>query len=106
MACPNQAPSSFRLESQQTEELLQHHPANHTCFVDCGIHKPLGGSNSGVRAEISTHPACLLAILLSLARQAQRKKETRQFYPDLGHRCGVIPYSSVLVVCLKGLRMN
>ena len=46
---------------------------------DYGIHKPLRGSNSGVRAEISTYPACLLAILLSLARQAQREKETHQF---------------------------
>ena len=30
---------------------------------DYGIHKPLRGSNSEVRAEISTYPACQLAIL-------------------------------------------
>lgn len=46
---------------------------------DLGICKPLRGSNYGVCAEISTYPACLLAILLSLAREAQRDKETCQF---------------------------
>lgn len=46
---------------------------------DYGFRKPLRGSNSRVRAEISIYPACLLAILLSLARQAQRDKETHQF---------------------------
>ena len=46
---------------------------------DYGFRKPLKGSNSGVRAEISTYPACLLAVLLSLARWAQRDKETQQF---------------------------
>ena len=44
---------------------------------DYGFHKPLRGSNSGVHAEISTYPACLLAILLSLARRAWRDKETQ-----------------------------
>ena len=46
---------------------------------DYGIRKPLRGSNSGVRTEISTYPACLLVILLSLERQAQKDKETQQF---------------------------
>ena len=46
---------------------------------DLGIRKPLRGSNSGVRAEISTYPACLLTILLSLARNAQRYKGTQHF---------------------------
>ena len=32
-----------------------------------------------MRAEISAYPACLLVILLSLARQAQRDTETPQF---------------------------
>ena len=67
--------------------------------------KPLRGSNSGVRAEISTYLAFLLAILLSLARQARRDKETQQFIL-VRATCGVIPYSSVLVDCLEGLRMN
>ena len=46
---------------------------------DYGICKPLRGSNSGVRAEISTYPACLLAILLSLAHRAQRDKRHSSF---------------------------
>ena len=46
---------------------------------DYGIRKPLRGSNSGVRVEISTYPACLLAILLNLARQAQKDTKTQQF---------------------------
>ena len=46
---------------------------------DYGFRKPLRGLNSGVRAEISTYLACLLVILLSLARWAHRDKETRQF---------------------------
>ena len=50
-----------------------------TNMSDYRFHKPLRGSNSRVHAEISTYPACLLAILLSLARQAQRDKETQQF---------------------------
>ena len=46
---------------------------------DYRFRKPLKGSNFGVRAEISTYPACLLAILLSLARRDRRDKETQQF---------------------------
>ena len=48
-------------------------------MLDYGFRKPLKGLNSGVRAQISTYPACLLAILLSLARRARRDKETQQF---------------------------
>ena len=33
--------------------------------VGFGFRKPLIGSNSGVRAEISTYPACLLTILIA-----------------------------------------
>ena len=32
-------------------------------MLDFGFHKPLRGLNSGVRVEISTCPACQLAIL-------------------------------------------
>ena len=32
-----------------------------------------------MRAEISTYPACLLVILLSLTRQARRDTETQRF---------------------------
>ena len=46
---------------------------------DYGFRKPVRGLNSGVRAEISTYPAYLLAILLSLAQQAQRDREAQQF---------------------------
>lgn len=55
------------------------HPYLGRQMSDLGIRKPLRGSNSGVRAEISTYPACLLAILLSLARRAQRDTKTQQF---------------------------
>ena len=55
------------------------HPYLARQVSDYGIRKPLRGSNSGVRAEISTYPACLLAILLSLPRRAQRNKGTQQF---------------------------
>ena len=55
------------------------HPYLARQMSDYGFRKPLRGLNSGVRAEISTYPACLLAILLSLARRAQRYIETQQF---------------------------
>ena len=54
------------------------HPYLARQMSDFGFRKPLIGLNSGVRAEISTYPACLLAILLGLARRAQRGKETQQ----------------------------
>ena len=56
------------------------HPYLARQMSDFGIRKPLIGSNSGVRAEISTYPARLLAIFLSLARRAQRDRETHQFF--------------------------
>ena len=46
---------------------------------DLGIQQALRGSNSGVRAKISTCPACLLAILLGLACRAQRDTKTQRF---------------------------
>ena len=55
------------------------HPYLARQMSDFGFRKPLICFNSGVCAEISTYPACLLAILLSLARQAQRDTETQQF---------------------------
>ena len=55
------------------------HPYLVRQMSDYGFCKPLRGLNSRVRAEISTYPACLLAILLSLARRARRDKETQQF---------------------------
>ena len=39
------------------------HPYLACQMSDYGFHKPLRGLNSRVRAEISTYPACLLAIL-------------------------------------------
>ena len=81
------------------------HPYLARQMSDYRFRKPLKGSNSGVHAEISTYPACLLAILLSLARQARRDKETQQFIL-VRPPYGVIPYSSILVDCLEGLRMN
>ena len=73
---------------------------------DLGIRQPLRGLNSGVRAEISTCPACLLAILLSLVRRAQQTQRHRDLYwfgPPLWCntliQCGVVD-------CLGGLRMN
>ena len=72
---------------------------------DYGICKPLRGSNSGVRAEISTYPACLLTILLS-QRVGLEETKRHSSLSWFGPPCGVIPYSSVLVDCLEGLRMN
>ena len=41
-----------------------------------------------------------------LARRTQRTRDI-EVYTGSGHCCGVIPYSSVVVVdCLEGLRMN
>lgn len=50
-----------------------------TKLSDFWFRKPLIGSNSGVRAEISTYPACLLAIPQSLVLRAQGDKDTQQF---------------------------
>ena len=55
------------------------HPYLGRQMSDYGFRKPLRGSNTRVCAEISFYPAYLLAILLSLGRQAQRDKETQQF---------------------------
>ena len=59
------------------EDLM--HPYLARQMSDFEFRKPLRGSNSGVHAEISTYPACLLTIILSLARRARRDKETQQF---------------------------
>ena len=48
-------------------------------FVGLWVPQTLERFELWVRAEISTCPACLLVILLSLARQAQRDKETHRF---------------------------
>ena len=55
------------------------HPYLARQMSDLGIHKPLRGLNSGVCAEISIDPPCLLAILVSLARRAQRDTKTQRF---------------------------
>ena len=55
------------------------HPYLARQMSDLGIHKPLRGSNTRVRVEISPYPACLIAILPSLVHRAQRDKETQQF---------------------------
>ena len=73
---------------------------------DYGFRRPLRGSNSGVRAEISTYPAFLLAILLSLARQAQRDKETQQFILVQATLQCITLRQPFFVDCLGGLRMN
>ena len=52
------------------------HPYLALQMSDLGIWQPLRGSNSGERAEISTYPACLLTILLSLVRRAHRDTKT------------------------------
>ena len=62
---------------------------------DYGFRKPLRGSNSRVRAEISTYPACLLVILLSLAVELEETKRHNSL-SWFGPPCGVIPYSNVV----------
>ena len=73
-------------------------------MLDYGFRRPLRGSNSGVRTKNT----------LSLARSlndptpsSTNLKNTRHggLY-WFGPSCGVIPYSSVVVDCLEGLRMN
>ena len=48
-------------------------------FVGLWVPQTLERFELWVRAEISTYPACLLAILLCLARRARIDKETQQF---------------------------
>ena len=55
------------------------HPYLARQMSDFGIRHPLRGSNSGVRAEISACPACLLGILPSLVRRAHRDTKTQRF---------------------------
>ena len=71
------------------------HPYLARQMSDFRIRQPVRGSNTGVCAEISTCPSCLLAILPSLARRAHRHKDT-EIYTTSGHHYGLIPYSSVV----------
>ena len=60
------------------------------------------GSNSGVRTEI-TPPAYLRLVASQGSKLHKEQHKGHGVYTGSGHRCGVIPYSSVVVVdCLLG----
>ena len=67
-------------------------PAKPSRFEHWGAHEDLPLPNHALN----------LAMISRLARRT-RNTERHEIYTGLGHRCGVIPYSSVVVVdCLLG----
>ena len=77
------------------------HPYLVRQMSDFGFRKPLRGSNFGVRAEISTYPACLLANLTAYRVELEGKGR-HDSLPRFGPPCGVKPYSCFVVDLPRG----
>ena len=74
--------------------------------VGCGVPANPQGSNTGVHAK-SFLPTNLRPSSLRSRGRTRRTHNTKrhEIYTGLGHRCGVIPYSSVVVDGLPLVRM-
>ena len=70
---------------------------------DLGFRQNPQGSNTGVRAKISSDPIHVLARQDLADELDELTTQRHKIYTGSGHRCGVITYSSVVVVdCLLG----
>ena len=60
------------------------------------------GSNTGVRAKVSSLRSTPLLAKISRTNSTNSQHKRHEIYTGSGHRSGVIPYSSVVVDCLLG----
>ena len=82
------------LADQLTEERLQRTPTWRAKCRILGSGKPLRFEHWGAHEDLSL-PSSLSQRSQGLARRSQGTRDTR-VYTGSGHRCGVIPYSSVV----------
>ena len=65
--------------------------------------KPLRFEHWGAREDLSLTDHALTRFAISKASSTNSQHKGHKIYTGSGHRCGVIPYSSVVVVdCLLG----
>ena len=69
---------------------------------DLGFRQNPQDSNNGVRTEISSLPIYPLARLDLAVELDELATQGHKIYTGSGHRCGVTPYSSVVLDCLLG----
>ena len=80
------------------------HPYLAHQMSDHGFQQNRQGSNTGVHTKIPPLPNHALSLVwISKLRSMNSQHKGHKVFTSSGHRCGVIPYSSVVVIdCLLG----